>query len=404
MRRFTKYILLTFFIFLIIGFSFLGGAIFYKYFFKADAQQISSFQDNEFDQLFQPFFQAWEAVHNQFYDQPLDDVELMQGAIRGMLNGLNDPHSSYMNPEEYRQQNTPLQGGYTGIGAWVDTSGEYLVIISPMPNSPAEEAGIQPNDIVVAVDGTDMTGKDPATVLRYILGPEGTKVNLNIMREGESDFLDIEITRAVIEIPALEFRMLENNIAYIRLYQYSIAAAKEMEDTLLELQTYDPIGLILDLRNNAGGYLDSAIDVTSLFIQEGILMVEEWGDGTQQDYIASGNAVAADMPLVILVNEGSASASEITAGAIQDYSRGVIIGSTTFGKGLIQNWIELHGENGAIRVSVARWLTPKGRQIHENGLDPDIKVEMTDEDYESGYDPQLERAKQYFTDNSKSAN
>lgn len=404
MRRFTKYILLTFFIFLIIGFSFLGGAIFYKYFFKADAQQISSFQDNGFDQLFQPFFQAWEAVHNQFYDQPLDDVELMQGAIRGMLNGLNDPHSSYMDPEEYRQQNTPLQGEYTGIGAWVDTSGEYLVIISPMPNSPAEEAGIQTNDIVVAVDGTDMTGKDPATVLRYILGPEGTKVNLNIMREGESDFLDIEITRAVIEIPALEFRMLENNIAYIRLYQYSITAAKEMEDTLLELQTYDPIGLILDLRNNAGGYLDSAIDVTSLFIQEGILMIEEWGDGTQQDYIASGNAVAADIPLVILVNEGSASASEITAGAIQDYSRGVIIGSTTFGKGLIQNWIELHGENGAIRVSVARWLTPKGRQIHENGLDPDIKVEMTDEDYESGYDPQLERAKQYFTDNSKSAN
>ena len=399
MKNLSRILQLTTLWISIIGASFFGGALFYKEVLSLNENRTTSFNQPEIDKLFQPFFEAWDAVHSQYYQQPVEDMILMQGAILGMMESLGDPHSSYMDPDEYRQQNAPLQGEYTGIGAWVDTSGEFLTIISPMPNSPAEMAGIKSNDIVIAVDGRDMTKKDPATVLRYILGPAGEKVILTISRDGMNELLNIEIIRAVIEVPPIEYRMLDNQIAYIRLFQYSINAAQEIENALFDLLEEDPIGLIFDLRNNSGGYLDAAIEVTSLFIDNGTLMIEEWGDGRRQDYKANGNVITQDLPLVILVNEGSASASEITAGAIQDYQRGILIGTTTYGKGLIQNWIELQGENGAIRVSIARWLTPKGRQIHLNGLSPDIFIE--NDDNESENDLQLEKAIEYLIMNSQ---
>jgi carboxyl-terminal processing protease len=186
--------------------------------------------------------------------------------------------------------------------------------------------------------------------------------------------------------------MLENNVAYINLYQFSINAGEEFQAALEELLAQEPVGIILDLRDNTGGYLDAAIDITSFFIEDGPIMIEEWGDGTEHTYDALGNALAPDLPLVVLVNGGSASASEITAGAIQDRGRGTLVGSTTYGKGSVQNWIELEGDNGAIRVTVARWLTPNGKQIHGIGLTPDVEVEYTQEDFDAGIDPQLDKA------------
>jgi len=342
--------------------------------------------------LFAPFFQAWDIIHEQYVDQPLDDVTLMQSAIGGLMSGLGDQHSSYMDPETYQQANAPLQGGYTGIGAWVDTSGENLVIIAPMPDSPAEAAGILSGDVVIGIDGKDVSGTAPDVVLQSILGPADTVVTLTITREGLEEPLDIAITRAEIEIPVVEYQMLENNIAYIDLYQFSANAGAEVQKALEELLPQNPLGVILDLRNNSGGYLDAAFDVTSLFIDDGPIMVEEYGDGTTHTYDALGGAIAPDIPLVVLVNEGSASASEITAGAIQDRGRGTLVGMTTYGKGSVQNWIELQGDNGAIRVTVARWLTPDSRQINAVGLTPDVQVDYTQEDYDAGLDPQLDKA------------
>jgi len=342
--------------------------------------------------LFAPFFQAWDIIHEQYVDQPLDDTTLMQSSIGGLMSGLGDQHSSYMDPETYQQASAPLQGGYTGIGAWVDTSGENLVIIAPMPESPAEAAGILSGDIVIAIDGKDVTGIAPDVVLQSILGPADTVVTLTITREGLADPLDISITRAEIQIPVVEFKMLENNIAYIDLYQFSINSGEEVQRALDELLPQNPVGIILDLRNNTGGYLDAAIDVTSLFIENGPIMIEEYGDGTTHTYDALGGAIAPDIPLVVLVNEGSASASEITAGAFQDRSRGTLVGMTTYGKGSVQNWIELQGDNGAVRVTVARWLTPDSRQINTVGLTPDIQMDYTQEDYDAGLDPQLDKA------------
>lgn len=348
--------------------------------------------DPELGTLFTPFFQVWDIIHEQYIDQPVDDVKLMHSAIGGLMSGLGDEHSSYMDPSTYQQINAPMQGGYTGIGAWVDTSGEALVIIAPMPNSPAEAAGIRSGDTVVAIDGKDVTGIDPSIVLQSILGPADTVVTLTVVREGLDEPLEISITRAVIEIPVIEYTMLENNIAYIYLSQFSINSGEEVRNALTELLAQNPVGVILDLRDNTGGYLDAAFDVISAFIEEGPIMIEESGDGVTQTYSAYGNAIAPDIPLVVLVNGGSASASEITAGAIQDSGRGTLVGTTTYGKGSVQNWIELEGDNGAIRVTIARWLTPNGTQINKVGLTPDVIVDYTQEQYDAGIDPQLDKA------------
>lgn len=348
--------------------------------------------DPALGELFAPFFEVWDIIHEQYVDQPLDDVTLMQSAIGGLMSGLGDQHSSYMDPETYQQASAPLQGGYTGIGAWVDTSGENLVIIAPMPDSPAEAAGILAGDVVIGIDGKDVTDTAPDVVLQSILGPADTVVTLTISREGLEQPLDISITRAEIQLPVVEYRMLDNNIAYIDLYQFSVNAGEEVRKALKELLPQNPVGIILDLRNNSGGYLDAAFDVTSLFIEDGPIMVEEYGDGTTYTYDALGDAIAQDIPLVVLVNEGTASASEITAGAIQDRGRGTLVGMTTYGKGSVQNWIELDGDNGAIRVTIARWLTPDNRQINDVGLTPDVQVDYTQEDFDAGLDPQLDKA------------
>jgi carboxyl-terminal processing protease len=343
-------------------------------------------------QLFQPFWQAWEIVHESYVDQPVDDTLLMQGAIRGMMDGLGDENSSYMDPDQYRQANVPLEGGYEGIGAWVDTDGEYLTIVATMPDSPAERAGLRPGDEIVAIDGEDMTGIDPNLALRQVLGPAGTTVQLSLRREGESDRLDVAIERARIVVPSLQSEMLERDVAYVHLLTFGGQTTEDLRAALRELLAQDPQGLILDLRGNAGGLLTTGIEVASEFIPDGVVMLETYGDGRERTYTAERGGLATDIPLVVLIDGGSASASEIVAGAIQDRQRGLLVGETSFGKGSVQNWIALQDEAGAIRVTVARWLTPGGRQISQIGLTPDVEVEMTEDDHTAGRDPQLDRA------------
>lgn len=347
--------------------------------------------------LFKPFWEAWQIVQEQYVDQPVDDQALMRGAIRGMLEALGDQHTSYMDPDEYNQANMPMDGEYEGIGAWVDVTGDYVKIISPMPDSPAEKAGLKADDIVIKVDGEDMTGIDGNLVLRRILGPADTDVTLTIQREGETEPFDVTIRRATIEMVSVRGEMLDNNIAYIELSTFGEKTTDELKAELETLMDQKPAGLILDLRNNGGGYLTTAIEVTSQFVNKGVVMNEEYGDGTLREYNALRGGLATDIPLVVLVNEGTASASEITAGAIQDYERGQLVGVTTFGKGSVQSWVPLNNNEGAVRVTIARWLTPLGRQIHGVGLTPDVVVEFTEEDLEAERDPQLDKAIELLT-------
>lgn len=344
------------------------------------------------DTLFKPFWQAWDIVHQQYVDQPVNDEKMMQGAISGMMESLGDKHTSYMNPDEYRQQTTSLQGDYEGIGAWVDTTADYVTIINPMPGSPAEKAGLKTGDKIIAVDKEDVTGIDGNLVLRRVLGPAGTSVTLTIQREGETKPMVVTIVRAKIVVPSVETKMLDGNIAYLHLVTYGDKSSDEVRKALKDLLAKNPKGLVFDLRNNGGGYLETAIQIVSEFIDKGTVMYEQYGDGTRRTFTALSGGVATKIPLVVLVNEGTASASEITAGAIQDYGRGKLVGAKTYGKGSVQNWIELNNQEGAVRVTIARWLTPKERQINEVGLQPDVEVKITEEDVKAGKDPQLDKA------------
>ncbi len=351
------------------------------------------------DELFSPFWETWDIIQEQYIDQPVDEQEMMRGAISGMLESLGDQHTAYMNPDQFMQANIPMDGEYEGIGAWVDTTTEFLTIISPMPGSPAEAAGLLPGDEVVKIDGEDMAGLDGSLVIRKVLGPAGSTVILTIQREGETDLFDVEIIRAKISIPSVESEMLEKNIGYVSIMTFAAETQSELQDNLEAILAEDPVGLIIDLRNNGGGYLQTAVEVGSEFIYDEIILYEDYGsDEELVDFKSSKDGLATDIPLVLLVNEGSASASEIVAGAFQDYERGPLVGATTFGKGSVQNWIALDDNQGAVRVTIARWLTPDKRQINELGLVPEYEVEYTEEDFLADLDPQLDKAIEVLLD------
>lgn len=358
---------------------------------EASADTVPS-AESPTQKLFSPFWQAWDIVHSRYVDQPVDDLALMRGAIRGMLDALGDEHTSYMDPDQYQQADTELSGEYEGIGAWVDTGGEYLTIISPMPGSPAEAAGIKAGDLILAVDGEDMTGIDPSLVVQRVLGPKGTSVRLTLKREGVPEPIEVSVLRGSILVPSVESEMLENQIAYVRLLTFGEDTTRDLRAALGSLLAQKPRALILDLRGNGGGYLNTAVDVTSEFLPGGIVLTERFGDGREEVYQAHSGGLATEIPMAVLVDGGSASASEIVAGALQDRGRALLVGETTYGKGSVQDWIPLEGDGGAVRVTIARWYTPNDRQIHEQGLQPDIEVLITEEDLEADKDPQLDRA------------
>ncbi len=343
--------------------------------------------------LFQPFWEAWQIVHEQFVDQPVDDTKLMEGAIRGMMDALGDKQTFYMDPEIYSTETSALAGQYEGIGAFVDTDGEFLTIISPIPGSPAETVGLRAGDKIVGLDGQDMTGVDPKEVRLKVLGPAGTQVHLTIQREGEPQPLEFTITRAKIDVHSVEGKMLDQGVAYIQISTFGDQTSRELQNTLETLLKQKPKGIIIDLRNNGGGYLQTSIEVASQFLPgDQVALIEQYGDGRRKIYKTQEGGLATEIPLVVLINKGSASASEILAGAIQDYERGKLVGEVSYGKGSVQQWVPLSNQQGAARVTIARWLTPDERLIDGVGLTPDVSVELTEEDFTAGKDPQLDKA------------
>jgi carboxyl-terminal processing protease len=342
--------------------------------------------------LFKPFWEAWQLIHTQFVDQPVNDTLLMQGAIRGMMDSLGDRQSSYMDPPTFEAANADLEGSYEGIGAIVDTSGPYLTVISTFPASPAETAGLRSGDQIIGLEKEDLKGIDPEVVRQRVKGPAGTAVHLTIARAGEAKPLEFEITRGRITTDAVTSKMLDGGVAYIKIPTYGSDTTRELIAALRTLTTQKPKGLILDLRDNGGGYLETAVEVVSQFQGSGVVLYEEYGDGRRKPYNAIQGGLATKIQMVVLINEGSASASEITAGALQDYGRATVVGVTSYGKGSVQNWIPMSNDQGAVRITIARWHTPNDRQIDGKGLTPDVYVEITDADRKASRDPQLDAA------------
>jgi len=350
---------------------------------------------SELEEEFRVFWEAWHVVQDNYYGAPLEPEELTYGAIRGAIRTLDDPFTWFAEPvvaERIRQDAT---GRYSGIGAVVNLNDlARVIIVHPFAGGPADQAGLMSGDVILQIDGTDTLGLSLDEAVSMIRGPEGTPVRLTIQREGTESPLEVEIARAEIEIPSVEYHLLEDEIAYLKLNDFRGHVPAQVHGALAELLLEQPQGLILDLRDNPGGLLSSSIEIGSEFIAEGIIVSERGSDG-EEEYTATGDGLATDIPLVVLVNEGTASASEIVAGAIRDHERGVLIGEHTFGKGSVQSPIDL-SDGSHLRLTIAHWFTPNGQLIPEDGLAPDIEVTMSNEDLAEGLDPQLDMAITYL--------
>ncbi len=340
--------------------------------------------------------EVWDLVENEFYGELPTPQDRVYGAVRGMLGTLDDDYTSFMEPTIAEIQRTDASGSFEGIGALVRMNEEgVLEIVRPFEDQPADKAGLLPGDRVLKVDGVSVTGYGIYEAIALIRGPEGETVVLTVQRGLGTEPFDVSIVRARIEIPIVEGRVLEENIGYVSLFEFSSLATAQLESTLEDLLEQGVTSLIFDLRDNPGGYLDQAVRVSDLFLDEGLVLIERSSDGQEHEFPSTSRGLAQDIPLVVLVNSGSASASEIVAGAIQDRQRAMLIGETTFGKGSVQLPHTL-SDGSELRVTIARWFTPNDRAIHGEGLAPDIEVLLTPEDAEAGLDPQLERAIEYL--------
>ena len=348
--------------------------------------------------FFKPFWDAWQIIHTDYVDQPVDNTKLLEGAITGMMQSLGDAHSEYMNPQVYKDATAELSGSFEGIGAYVDTSGTLLTITKPIPGSPAEKAGLKAGDQIIAVDGVDMVGVSPEQVRSKVIGPAGTTVHLTVRRPGQSTALQFDIVRAQINVPSVSGKMLDNGIAYVQVSDFGQTTTDELKTTLTTLMAQNPKGLILDLRDNPGGYLNTAVEVVSQFVDHGPVVYEQTSDGKKKEYDAMSGGLATKIPMVVLINSNSASASEITAGALQDDGRAKLVGVVSYGKGSVQIRVPLSNNEGAVAITIAHWLTPKGTLIDKKGLTPDVYVPMTAADINAGRDPQLDAASQTLLD------
>jgi carboxyl-terminal processing protease len=359
------------------------------------------------DEAFQPFWDAYHAVTERYAGGEVDRKKIIEGAIKGMIEALGDPYSSYLTSEEYKSSLQGIGGEFEGIGAEIGTVKAdgtttdcttlgpdcRLVIIAPIEGSPAQAAGIRPGDIVTAADGTSLDGLTIDEARDRIRGPKGTKVRLTVVRDGGSPF-DVEITRDVIQQKeVIERDLAGGDVGYVKLTGFSDDAAKDFHDVLKADVDAGRTKIILDLRGNPGGYVTTAQDVASEFVKDGVLFWQEDAKGTQTPTKATGDGAATDpgIDLVVLIDKGSASASEIVAGALQDRDRATLVGETTFGKGTVQQWQTLEGDHGGFRLTVAKWLTPDKHWIHHQGIVPDVAVTVP-ADAPTGVDPALDKA------------
>ncbi len=344
---------------------------------------------------FNIFWDAWKAATDKYVDRKMiDPQKMVYGAIEGMVASLGDPYTSFFTPEQSQMLEDDINGSFSGIGAEIGFKKGILTVIAPLKDSPAERTGLRAGDKIVKInDGFtgELSLEEAVTKIR---GERGTQVVLNIIREGFTEPRDFTITRDTIRVPLVTMRMEQGNIAYIQLFNFLGDVDQEFQKVARQALGQGAKKVVLDLRNNAGGFLDSAIETASFFIPEGeVVAIEDFGNNGKQrnEFRSNGYRYFQNMPVVVLIDGGSASAAEIVAGALKDTRNVPLVGEKTFGKGSVQEVLDL-ANNTSIKITVAKWLTPSGASIHEQGIEPTVKVEMTAQDREDGNDPQLAKA------------
>ena len=347
------------------------------------------------------FWEAMDLLEEDFYGELPSPHERSYGAIRGVLDTLDDQNTGFLTPTEATRFLESIEGSFEGIGAlveWAEDEGA-IRIVEPFEDQPAWNAGIRRGDLIIAINGQDVADLSNLNeAINRIKGPKGTEVHLTVRRDGLDDPLEVPVTRDTIDIPVVESERYGENdeFAYVHLKRFSADAGAKLRAELEDLLTDETQGLIFDLRGNPGGLLREAIKVTSVFLEDERVLIERFSDGTEEIYNTEGGAlVPDDLPLVVLVNWGSASASEIVAGALQDVERAPLVGVTTYGKGSVQLPHTLSDES-LLRVTIALWYTPSDRSINATGLEPDIVVELTNAQSDNEEDPQLDRAIEFL--------
>ncbi|MDD3399481.1 MAG: S41 family peptidase [Candidatus Pacebacteria bacterium] len=342
---------------------------------------------------FSLFWQAWRTLENAYVDKDdIDYQEMIYGAVSGMVGSLGDPYTVYFPPEDAEIFKEDVTGEFQGVGMEIGIRDSQLTVIAPMEGTPAERAGLRAGDKITAINGTSTQGISSDGAVKLIRGPKGTEVVLTVYREGWAETRDFTIVRDVIEIPSVKLDIRDDGVAYIQLYQFSEAARSAFGESAVNIINSGAEAVVLDLRNNPGGYLEVAQYIAGWFLERGeIVAIEDFGsDRKPKEYKAEGPSSLLSYPLVVLINQGSASGSEILAGALRD-NRGVkLVGEQSFGKGSVQTLEDL--SEGSLKVTVARWLTPAGTLINGKGLAPDVEVELTEDDFNEDRDPQLDRA------------
>lgn len=340
------------------------------------------------------FWEVWNTLEDRFYYELPSPQERVYGAIEGLINSLDDPYTSFVSPEVARILEEDSSGTFEGIGAFVEEAPEGGVyIIRVFEDGPAAKAGIRAGDIIIAADGVDLVEKSLQEALLLIRGPAGTSVTLTIVRKGVPEPFEVSVTRARLDIPTVETRMLEDHIGYVLLYDFNARSSERLRTAVRQLMDQGAEKLILDLRGNPGGFLDEAVSIADLFLPQGTVLIQRDVDGRTREYSSRNGDFAERISLVVLINEGSASASEIVAAAIQDNRRGTLIGQTSFGKGAVQLQYTL-SDGSLLRVTYAAWFTPNDETINGRGVTPDIVVEAPEELTEA--DLQLERAVKFL--------
>lgn len=386
---------------LIFLFFLLAAIIFYLGFYFGNIKGSQNFpslaygvevDDVESDNLdFNLYWEVWDGIKSNYVDKiKISDRDLFYGSLRGIAESANDPYTIFMDPKESKEFADDLAGTFEGIGAEVGLRNDIATVISPLDGTPAKKAGLMPGDKIYAVDDQATIGLSINEVVRKIRGPKDTKVKLTIIRGNDKPF-DLEIVRGIIIVKSVKTEMREDGIFILRINNFNDDTEFLFNQAVKEILEKKPKGIILDLRNNPGGYLDTAILVASEWIEEGPIVAEQLNNNRRNEYPARGLARLKDFKTVVLVNGGSASASEIVSGALRDYNKAILVGEKTYGKGSVQALKPL-SDGSILKITISKWLTPAGDFINEKGIDPNIEVELTIEDINNDLDPQLNKA------------
>ncbi|MBI2852033.1 MAG: S41 family peptidase [Chloroflexi bacterium] len=338
---------------------------------------VSTFPDA--DRSLETVQEAWDIILKNYVDQEkLDSSRLKEEAIKGLIEALDDPYTAYLNPQAYRLSASDLRGSFEGIGAHVGVRDKALIIIAPMPDSPAWRAGIRPGDTILEINGESAEGMSLEEAVARIRGPRGTAVKLLIQHLDEPQPVEVDIVRAEIRIISLSFEMKES-IAYVRIFQFTERTDEDLSTALSTISRNGADGIILDVRSNPGGLLDEVVDVASHFLKEGIVVSTVDNKGNRESLPVRSGGVKTDLPVVVLTDNFSASASEVLSGALQDYGRATIAGTKTFGKGSVNQLFRLKDGSGLF-ITIARWFTPNGRLIEGKGITPDYDFDLKGDD------------------------